>query len=182
MTARFVYARTGVAGELGLFRGVTPHSFPRDAQAVCRTERGLEVATIVCRVTEDADTHGPVRGELLRLVSPQDELILQRLERHRLRALDSCQRLIEERGLDCVLLDVEHLFDGESLYFHFLGDVDEPLQEILVELAKLYEKRVGFRQFVDRLANGCGPGCGTTAARCGTTCAQCTSGGCGSLR
>ncbi len=180
MTANDVYARTGIMAELGRFRVVSSRRYARDSQVICRTERGLEIATIVCEAPSNATD--VVRGDILRSVTPNDLLILDRLERHRLRALEACQRLIDERGLPSILVDVEHLFDGESLYFQFLGEVDTATQELLNELAATYEKRVGFRQFVDRLANGCGPGCGTTASRCGTSCPQCPAGGCGSLR
>lgn len=180
--SRRVLARTGMMGEVGVFRVTTPHRFARDARAISRTARGLEVATVLCDSPGESSIADRLDGELLRPLTPNDELILERLERHRDRAWQACQRLIDERGLPVVLMDVEHLFDGESLYFHFLGPCDESTQSLLDELAALYEKRVGFRQFVERLVDGCGPGCGTTASRCGSACGTCSAGGCGAKK
>jgi hypothetical protein len=70
-------------------------------------------------------------------------------------------------------MDVEHLFDGQSLVFYFLGPHDPRLETITAELAEVYEAKVQFRSFADAVNVGCGPGCGTSEAiggGCGTSC------------
>ena len=50
-------------------------------------------------------------------------------------------------------MDVEHLFDGQTLLFYFLGEMTPELEAITGELAELYETHVQFRRFsrsVDR--------------------------------
>ena len=37
-------------------------------------------------------------------------------------------------------MDVEHLFDGRSLFFHFLGDVPPEVEAVTQELAEAYER------------------------------------------
>ena len=76
-------------------------------------------------------------------------------------------------------MDVEHLFDGQSLYFYFLGEVTPELDAITGELAEIYETKVQFRKFAETLVKGCGPDCGTEDAAgngCGTGgCATCAA-------
>ena len=72
-------------------------------------------------------------------------------------------------------MDAELLFDGKSLFFYFLGDVNGELESVTQELAETYESKVQFRKFTDAVITGCGPGCGTEEA---SGCS--TGGGCGS--
>ena len=82
--------------------------------------------------------------------------------------------MLAERGLAAVLMDVELLFDGASLYFYFLGDVSPEVERLTDELAEAYEAKVQFRRFTEAVVEGCGPDCGTEAAAgCGDGCSTC---------
>jgi len=70
-----------------------------------------------------------------------------------------------------VLMEVEHLFDGRTLLFYFLGDMTPELELLTAELAELYETQVQFRRFTEAINDGCGPACGTDAAQGCKTCA-----------
>jgi hypothetical protein len=71
-------------------------------------------------------------------------------------------------------MDVEHLFDGHTLVFYFLGEISAELAEMTSELAELYEAHVQVRRFAEAVTEGCGPGCGTeTAAGCKTCASGC---------
>src|SRR5262249_10165188 len=89
-------------------------------------------------------------------------------------------RLIE-RGLPNVLLDVEHLFDGQSIFFYFLGESGADVDAITTELAEVYEAKAQIQKFADTLITGCGPHCGTDEAEgCGSSCSSCAVvGACG---
>ena len=165
--------KTGLMGLVGKFQSVDHRSYPRSHRVICRTERGLECGEIICAIEQDND--GENHGQLLRAVNANDEMILERLERHRDRAFLACQKLMAERELPAVLVDVEHLFDGQSLFFYFLGPVDPELESLTSELAETYEAKVRFKKFSDSLVNGCGPTCGTKEGGC-------SSGGCGSCK
>lgn len=164
------FVRFGFGGHIGRFAAVDATVYPRGSRVICRTERGLETGEVLGSDDRMAESHD---GQLLRPLTIEDELLLERLNRHRERAFEACQELLAERDIPAVLLDVEHLFDGESLYFHFLGEVPPGLEPLTVELANLYEKKVEFRRFADSLQEGCGPGCGTEQAENG-----CHHGGC----
>jgi len=155
---------------------------------VCRTIRGLEVGTVLGESagvrSKPADDEpeesvvpddGGLDGAVLRLVSPEDDLLLARLERNQHEAFSACSRLLEERGIPAMLVDVEHLFDGTAIYFYFLGDVGPEVDALTSELAQAYEAKAELQRFADVLQQGCGPGCGTEeASGCGT------EGGCSS--
>jgi hypothetical protein len=83
--------------------------------------------------------------------------------------------VLAEAAVPAALLDVEHLFDGEGLFFYFLGDPPPETAEITGRLAATYEAAVEFRKFAETLTQGCGPGCGTEEAKGQGGCASCTS-------
>jgi cell fate regulator YaaT (PSP1 superfamily) len=162
-------------GRVGRFTSVDAVRFPRGSRVVCRTSRGLEVGEVLAPAGDDGSLAGS-DGSLLRGMTPEDHLLLARLERDKDEAYAACQTLLAERGVAAVLMDVEHLFDGRSLYFYFLGEVTPELEAITQELADAYETRVQFRKFADTLTAGCGPACGTEEATGG----GCGDGGCSS--
>lgn len=180
LTAHLV--KIGLFGQVGRMTAPGGRQFSRDDRVICRTNRGLEVGTVLCadellqpadREPVDADTTPQFDGEVLRRLTPDDTLIVNRIERFRDKAFHACSELLGRRGSTAVLVDVEHLFDGQSLFFYFLGQVPDEVHQITDELAETYEKKVRFKKFTDALANGCGPDCGTGAAKC-------SSGGCSS--
>ena len=179
--------KIGLFAAVGRFESADFVTYARDEQVVCRTERGLEIGQVLCPIEDSLESDAPgaialeSNGELLRRVSDNDQLIVSRIERFRDRAFFACQKMLREREIDALLVDVEHLFDGQSLFFYFLGEVSEEVQQLTAELSETYERRVKFRRFTETLASGCGPGCGSEAAKCGTGgCGSCASaGGCG---
>ena len=105
----------------------------------------------------------------------QDELLQARLERNRQEAYAACAQMLGKSGVPAVLVDVEHLFDGQGLFFYFLGDVTPELEAYTDRLADTYEAKVQFRKFTETLIEGCGPGCGTEEAKGNGGCESCTS-------
>jgi hypothetical protein len=167
-----VLVRVGVLGHVGRFTSADGTRYPRAARVVCRTRRGLEVGEVLSDLepaaTFDSD------GAVLRRVSVEDDLLLARLQKNKDEAYVACTSLLSERGIPAVLMDVEHLFDGRSLYFYFLGDVTPEIESVTSELAATYDSAVQFQKFADTLTHGCGPGCGTEEAEGN----GCGSGGC----
>lgn len=165
--------RVGLLGQLGRFDAVDGIRHPRRTRVLCRTARGLEVGEVLS--ASDANGH-VADGDLIRRLTVEDELLLARLDRHRDEAFRACQRLLAASGTPEVLMDVEHLFDGQTLYFYFLGEVTPELTTLTSKLAEEYETKVQIGRFVETLTRGCGPGCGTEEAAG----AGCSTGACGS--
>lgn len=165
--------RVGLFGQVGRFAAVDGMVYPRRARVICRTARGTELGDVLA---QDGSDSAQVDGTVLRHVTVEDQLLLARLEKHQSQAFVACERLLRERDLPAVLMDVEHLFDGRSLYFYFLGEVTPAVDALTTELAAVYDAEVQFHRFAQTLTEGCGPGCGTAEAS-GQGCA---TGGCGS--
>ncbi len=176
---RDYFVQIGVLGQIGRFRPVDRAMFERGVEVICRTPRGLEVGRVLAESESgSSETEISPDGTLLRRISDDDRMLIQRLQKNRRSAIEQCNRLLGERNLDAVLLDVEHLFDGQSLYFYFLGEVEPDVEALTDELADAYEAKVRFRKFSEKLLSGCGPDCGTKDCS-SDSCGSCLlSGGC----
>jgi hypothetical protein len=199
----FHLVRFGALGALGRFKAVDATVFPRRSRVVLRTERGLELGEVLsppgamngsASIGHD-DTHGAeterveldagraARGDgvILRGMTPEDALLESRLEKNRRAAFLACERRMLEMQLAAALVDVEHLFDGRTLCFYFLGETSPQLDAITSELAELYEAQAQMRRFAETLIAGCGPNCGGEDGEgcqsCATGCA--VAGACG---
>ena len=184
--SRHHFVRVGLLGHVGRFTSVDAVSYPRASRVIVRTGRGLETGEILGPAQEEV-MRGSTDGSILRGMTTEDELLEARLEKNRAKALAACSRRLEERGIHAMLVDVEHLFDGRSLFFYFVGEVTPEIESITSELAEVYDAAAQFRKFSETLTQGCGPGCGTEEAAghggctlCATACA--VSGACGTRR
>ncbi|WP_146601552.1 hypothetical protein [Novipirellula aureliae] len=158
------FVRIGSLGDL--FVAQADAAFCRNDRVIARTYRGIELAQIVspCRSREAATT-----VQILRKTTHQDELLLRRLERHKRDAVEACQAALAEAGSSAVLLEVDQVFDGETLVMHFLGNVDPVAERITRDVTERYESIVRTKHFAKLLRDGCGPDCGTeNGSGCGT--------------
>jgi hypothetical protein len=182
--ARHHLVRVSKLGRIGRFSAVDGARYSRGAEVVVRTSRGLELGEVLAPPSVESPA-GMGDGSLLRAVSSADRLLAARLEQHRPAAFDAVTRRLAELSSTATLLEVEPLFDGQTLVFHFLGDVPA---EVEAELAEAYESVAQIRRFAETLVTGCGPDCGTAAASgggcqsCGAGCAVAASCGTRSLR
>jgi cell fate regulator YaaT (PSP1 superfamily) len=173
-------------GQIGRFAAVDAVRYPRHSRVIVRTRRGLEIGQVLTPPDDRDDDRQFADGDLLRGMTVQDDLLSARLEKHRQEAYAACAALLAKEGSPAVLVDVEHLFDGQGLFFYFLGDVNPELEAHTQALAAVYETKVQFRRFTETLIEGCGPGCGTDAVKGRGGCESCTScavaGACGTRR
>jgi cell fate regulator YaaT (PSP1 superfamily) len=175
-------------GHVGRFTSVDAVAYPRASRVIVRTNRGLEIGEVLITAEEMA-VRGTTDGSILRGMTVEDELLVARLEKNRQKALDACTAKLAEQGIAATLFDVEHLFDGRSLFFYFLGEITPQIEAITAELAEVYDAAAEFRKFSETLATGCGPGCGTDegAGHAGGGCTLCATacavaGACGTKR
>jgi len=165
--------RVGALGHVGRFTAVDAVRYPRHARVVVRTGRGLELGEVLLPPGEETDAER-ADGSILRGLTAEDQLLAARLEKNRQSALEACAARLEAARSSTVLMDVEHLFDRQTLLFYFLGEIPDEVQSLTAQLAEVYEAHVQIRRFTDAVNEGCGPGCGTeTAAGCKTCVATC---------
>ena len=167
------WVRLGVLGQLGCFAAIDVRRYPRGARVIVRSGRGLEVGEVLGPAQETPTAR--VEGSLVRGMTVEDELLAERLARHRIEALEACERELAARELDVALVDAELLFDGQTLVFYFLGSVPPECSTLTAELAAAYDAQAQLAKFADVLAVGCGPDCGTEHAA-GHGCTTCASG------
>ena len=166
--------RYSLLGEVGRFVAADSLRYPRSSRVVVRSGRGLEVGEVLAEPFDGAPTHR-TDGQILRIMTVEDELLVARLEKHRHTAFEACSELLREHDIPAALMDVEHLFDGSGLFFYFLGEPPDEAEQLTKQLAEQYEATVEFRKFAETLAEGCGPGCGTEEAMGQGGCESCTS-------
>jgi len=162
-------------GQVGRFAAVDAVRYPRHSRVVVRTRRGLEIGDVLSPPDDRDESQAFADGDILRGMTVQDDLLQARLEKHRQDAYAACAGMLGASGVSAVLVDVEHLFDGQGLFFYFLGDVTPELEAYTERLADTYEAKVQFRKFTETLIEGCGPGCGTEEAKGNGGCESCTS-------
>lgn len=172
-----ILLRVGPLGQIGRFSVGDVGGLARGQRVVCRTARGIEVAIALGFAEESGGGVEQSDGRVLRRTTPEDELLLSHLGQLGEEAFQSCTAWLRQQSIAATLLEVEPLLDGRTLYFHFLSDVDEQVQQHLDQLVEIYEQRVRESKFANLLEHGCGPGCGTAAAKngCGSRggCAVC---------
>lgn len=179
--------RIGVLGQIGRFRSSVGMRHQRGTSVVCRTGRGVEMGTVlnlVPRADQDAcSAHDAAEtdGTIIRRATPEDHLLGARLEKNRLAALQDCERILADRFPSVLLMDVDLLFDGQTIFFYFLGDVPDEfadeVERLTAELAAAYEAKVELRRFAESLTSGCGPDCGTESGGGSGGCSGCVLAG-----
>ncbi len=172
--ARSHLVRVGAMGVVGRFDAADAGRFARHERVVVRTARGLEIGEVLAEPEEFGSTVGG-DGTILRGMTVEDRLLESRLAKNSHAAYAACQQRLNELSLSACLMDVEHLFDGRTLVFYFLGDVPPQVEQLKDELAEVYEAQAQFRTFADALTQGCGPDCGTESAA-GHGCGSCSTG------
>ncbi len=170
----FHLVRYSLLGHVGRFASVDATLYPRQTRVIVRSVRGLEIGEVLAPPDPEEEALKP-EGHILRRVTVEDDLLVARLEKHRHEAFNACSDLLKSEAVPAVLVDVEHLFDGQGLFFYFLGEVPSSAKDIIERLADTYETKVEFRKFTETLTEGCGPGCGTEEAMGQGGCASCTS-------
>src|SRR5687767_8701227 len=131
--------RVGAMGQVGRFAAVDAVCYPRHSRVIVRTRRGLEIGEVLAPPSNGGNSPSEADGDLLRGVTIEDDLLVARLEKHRQAAFEACNFLLAENGISAVLVDVEHLFDGQGLFFYFLGNVPPEVETLTGRLAEAYE-------------------------------------------
>ena len=158
------------AGAISLIRG---------DQIICRTPRGIEMGQVLA-ATHPEYIETVTASKFVRKSRPDDELLWKQLTSLSVDASAACQTFLKAQSIPDVLLEVEPLIDGRTLYFHFLGTPSLETEQHVQELSEIYQKSVASSRFATLLEHGCGPGCGTKEkSGCGTGggCAVCAIAG-----
>ena len=186
--ARFHIVRVGALGHVGRFAAVDAARYPRRSRVIVRTDRGLEIGEVLTPPDEDRQSREG-DGAILRGMTIEDQLLEARLLKNKQAAYDACQARLNELSLSAAADGhVEHLFDGQTLVFYFLGEQPPEIEPLIVELTELYDAQVQFRFLfptpsppvvVLPAAPTAATGCGSCSTGCAiaAACSSHTSGG-----
>ena len=137
MASKYI-VRHGTMRFLGEYEPAGESVYSRGNSVVVRSERGTEVGEVMCEANPRAVEliTEPTRGQIVRLVTPEDDAQLDKLRSNEQLEMDACGRIIAQRQLQMELVDVEHLFGGERIVFYFLAE----------KRAREYKTRIEMRQ------------------------------------
>ena len=140
--------RYGVMRMLGVFGSSRGETFGRSAQVIARTPRGLEKGEVLCEATEHAVMHmqDPSQGQILRRMSPQDDLELRKMHDQEKIEHQACGEQIKKLGLEMELVDLEHIFGGERVIVYYLAENRVDFRELVRVLAGEFQTRIEMRQ------------------------------------
>ena len=148
MGSRYI-VRFGNTRNLGEFVAKGRDNYARSEEVVVRSDRGLEIGTVLCPASERTKEYLGTRdapGQIVRSLTDEDQL--QRTELHRQESdeFQFCRRLIEERQVQMQLVDAERLFGGERLIFYYVAEQRVDFRELVKVLAKQFRTRIEMRQ------------------------------------
>jgi cell fate regulator YaaT (PSP1 superfamily) len=171
----------GNFGKFSRFRTCTPLAFRRGERVVVRSERGLELGTVLRARADDTGVwDGEQVGEILRSATAEDVRAADGM-RDRSQALyEDSRRLVRDLSLPVEILDVELLLDGERAFVHFVGLGECDLRALMDSLSAAHKVLVTMQAVSARSPSeeAAMPGCGS-GGRCGDGgCGSCSSGGC----
>ncbi len=140
--------RHGAMRFLGEFETPDEQRYAHGDAVVVRTERGLEMAEVLCETNPRALEllTEPTHGQILRAATLEDHAQAERLRDGEQRAMDFCQRLIAQRRLQMELVDVEQIFGGERFVFYFLAEKRVDFRDLVKDLAREFKTRIEMRQ------------------------------------
>jgi cell fate regulator YaaT (PSP1 superfamily) len=145
--AKYV-VRHGAMRTLGVFTPRGNEPYIRGDHVVVRTSRGLEGGEVLCEATPQAIEHlnDPDNGQLLRIMTAEDENELVRMREKQSHLYDVCERCIGGSGLDMRLVDVEQIFGGERVIVYYLSENRVDFRDLVKELAGEFQTRIEMRQ------------------------------------
>jgi hypothetical protein len=134
--------RIGVLGCIRPLAISEEDDYPRSTKVLCQTERGIEVGEILAPI--EASQLQPA-GTVVRALAPQDDSRLAILRVRRNSAFRWCQQELKRSRIATILIDVEPLFDGRSLYFYFADEVPKHSEPLRLWLCRAYQAEVYFQ-------------------------------------
>lgn len=119
----------------------------KDTNVIVRTERGLQLGTVEIPNTkiEEAKIKSSL-SEVIRVASKKDNDKYLKNITDAKKTLKKCKQLVEEYGLNMVILDANYTFDRSQLMFTFIADSRVDFRKLAKDLAIIYKTRIELRQ------------------------------------
>ena len=167
-TGPSLVVRYGLMRHIGEFRHNLKITPLPSSKVVVRTERGVELGTVVRPVTRQDSAAGPNTmtaetlnkfldsngpdypfrrgGRVLRAANHQDIVDFQHLQTSAVEAGKYCQQKIREKKLPMRLVTTEHMLGGGRIVFYFNAESRVDFRELVRDLASQFRTRIEMRQ------------------------------------
>jgi cell fate regulator YaaT (PSP1 superfamily) len=102
----------------------------------------------LCEATEESlkQLTNPGQGQILRSMTSNDAMELERLHKQESGEYDVCHKHITDLKLEMRLVDVEHIFGGERIVVYYLSENRVDFRELVKNLAGEFQTRIEMRQ------------------------------------
>ena len=117
-------------------------------EVVIRSDRGTELATVLCEATSAAIDHmeEPTQGRILRKLNDTDRGDWQQMADSTRRDLEACLVHVTALSLPMQLVDVERLLGGERVIVYFIADGRVDFRELVKRIGREFQTRIEMRQ------------------------------------
>ncbi|TWU01979.1 hypothetical protein Pla100_17150 [Neorhodopirellula pilleata] len=117
-------------------------------EVVIRSDRGTEIATVLCEATPAAigGLHEPTEGKILRRLDATDRGDWTQMSAMTRRDLDVCQPHVDRLNLPMQLVDVERVLGGERVVVYFISENRVDFRELVKSLGQEFQTRIEMRQ------------------------------------
>ncbi len=137
------YAKMGVVGDFA----TELTALKRGDMVAVRTGRGREAGVVIRESVELGEGSRPSGGEVLRMLTEQDEAELARIRDEAIPAeIAFCEERIKTLDLPMSIVTAEHLLGGEKIIFYFLADGRVDFRQLVKDIARQYRTRIELRQ------------------------------------
>ena len=141
-------ARHGAMRLLGEYESIEGEKFSRLERVIVKSERGLELAEILCNASPETISAIPdlMHGTIMRRLSAEDLQREEYLKQNHEKEFNEASDLIKSHKLAMQLVEVEHLFGGERIVFYFLSEKRIDFRELVKAMARQFQARIELRQ------------------------------------
>jgi cell fate regulator YaaT (PSP1 superfamily) len=169
-TKKYMLVRYGRMRLLGLFEHNETQVPSVPTRAVVKTEKGLELGSIVgnlgayragqLKLTDeqlkkyfdDSEVPFPTdpAGRFVRFATSEDLNEEKHFKKIAVEETQFCRKLAKEMNLPMKIVDAEHILGGERIIFYFMADGRIDFRELVKQLAQEYQTRIEMRQIGSR--------------------------------
>lgn len=138
--------RYGSMRNLGVM--TAKESFRYGDEVVIHSDRGTELATVLCEATPAAigGLHEPTEGRILRRLNSTDRGDWSQLSEMTRRDLLACQPHVDSLKLPMQLVDVERILGGERVVIYFISESRVDFRALVRLLGREFQTRIEMRQ------------------------------------
>lgn len=131
--------------------GTNEDHYTFDDQVVVETARGLELGTVIAKLIpmNEVNLTSEIKP-VIRNATTSDIVEYHKNLSLAEEAKVTCEKAIEESGLDMRLIDAQYTLDRSKIIFSYVADERVDFRELLKQLASIFRCRIELRQIGPR--------------------------------